>query len=148
MRVSFVRKFDTLAKFVNVFDRNGDTNGINVLRHLISGLFPRETRSFISTPSESSSREILETQQDLAAIYSLQSVNAPEKCNVSLRMKIIENYMQNPSIQARLSSDEDFANALSTYVKQLQFKATQDKNAIIGRLGTAPASGIASNMEM
>lgn len=144
----FVRKFDTLAKFVNVFDRNGDTNGINVLRHLISGLFPRETRSFISTPSESSSREILETQQDLAAIYSLQSVNAPEKCNVSLRMKIIENYMQNPSIQARLSSDEDFANALSTYVKQLQFKATQDKNAIIGRLGTAPASGIASNMEM
>ena len=63
-------------------------------------------------------------------------------------MKIIENYMQNPSIQARLSSDEDFANALSTYVKQLQFKATQDENAIIGRLGTAPASGIASNMEM
>ena len=46
---------------------------------------------------------------------------------------------------ARLAQDADFANALQNYAKQLQFQMQQDKNAVIGRIGAEPASGLASD---
>ena len=111
---------------------------------MIGTLFPRKARQFISSSEESTQRETLETQADLAAIYSAQPVNAPEKCNVNLRLAIIEQYISQPSIQARLQNDEEFSKALSVYMQQLQFQAQQNQNAIIGRIGTAPASGLAN----
>ena len=92
-------------------------------------------------------REVLETQSDIAAMYSSQPVNAPEKCNARLRLQIIEQWAASPAIQARLQGDQEFAQSVQTYIAQLQFKLQQDQNAQIGRIGTAPAQGESSNME-
>lgn len=144
----FIQKFDIAARFVQAFDRNGDVKGLQFLRRLLTGLFPSDSRSFISNEEESTTREVLETQSDLAALYSNQPVNAPEKCNAELRLQIVGQWMQSPNTQARLQSDEEFAQSVQTYVDQLNFQLQQRQNAVIGRLGTAPAQGESSNLEM
>lgn len=144
----FVQKFDIAARFVQAFDRNGDVKGLQFLRRLLAGLFPQDSRSFISTEDESTTREVLETQSDLAALYSNQPVNAPEKCNAELRLQIVGQWMQSPNTQARLAQDQEFAQSVQAYADQLQFQLQQRQNAVIGRLGTAPAQGESANMEV
>ncbi len=61
--------------------------------------------------------------------------NAPQA-----RMKIVADYAQSPSGQAKVSQDIVFQELLQEYMKQLQFQIDQSQNAEIGRLGTAPAA--------
>lgn len=144
----YLKKFDLAAKYISTYDRNGDTNTSRLLRMVMSRLFPNDAPELISAPEESSKREILETQADLAAIFSLQPVNAPEHCNARLRLQIISEYAQKPSIIGRMGVDKEFAEALQNYTKQLQFQVQQyEVNAQIGRIGTAPASGLPQDIE-
>lgn len=141
-RENFFRKFDLAAKYINVYDSNGDVNKPEILRMVMERLFPDKSRTIISAQKQSYERELLETQRDLAAIFSLQPVNAPEHCNAQLRLQVIEQYAAQPAIQGRMGVDPAFAEALQTYQKQLRFQLQQAQNAVIGRLGTAPASGV------
>ena len=82
------------------------------------------------------------TQVDLATIFSLQPVNAPQHCNAQLRLQIVSDYIQKPAIAQRMNIDKEFSNAIQGYVKQLQFQIAQKQNAVIGRIGAKPASGL------
>lgn len=141
----FLKKFDVAAKFIGAFDRTGSVNTSRLLKRLLSRMFPDEVKYLVATEEDSYRREVLETQGDLAAIYSAQPVNAPEHCNAQLRLQLVQQYAQTPSVAARLAQDADFANALQNYAKQLQFQMQQDRNAVIGRIGAEPASGLASD---
>ena len=146
-RENFFRKFDLAAKYINVYDSNGDVNKPEILRMVMERLFPDKSRTIISAQKQSYERELLETQRDLAAIFSLQPVNAPEHCNAQLRLQVLEQYAAQPAIQGRMGVDPAFAEALQTYQKQLRFQLQQAQNAVIGRLGTAPASGVPDDGE-
>lgn len=143
----FLKKFDVAAKFIAAFDKTGSVNTSRLLKRLLSMLFPDEIKSLVSNEEDSYRREVLETQSDLAAIYSAQPVNAPERCNAQLRLQIVSQYAQTPSVAARMQADKDFADALANYAKQLQFQIQQSQNAVIGRIGATPADGLASDME-
>jgi hypothetical protein len=47
-----------------------------------------------------------------------------------------------------MQQDQEFASALQNYAKQLQFQIQQAQNAVIGRIGTAPADGMPSEVAM
>lgn len=138
----FLEKYEVFSKFALPLDRTGDVNTGPLLRKLIARLFPNDAPQIISSPKDSERREILETQSDLAAIFSLQPVNAPEHCNAALRLRIVSNYAATPAIAARMEVDKAFADALQNYAKQLQHQLDQAENAVIGRLGAAPAPGL------
>ncbi len=143
----FLKKFDVASKFIGAFDTSGSVNTSRLLKRLLGVLFPDEVRDLISSPQDSDRREILETQSDLAAIYSAQPVNAPTHCNSQLRLQIVSDYVQTPSIAARMQTDKDFADALQNYAKQLQFQIQQARNALTGRYGAEPAPGAPANLE-
>lgn len=143
----FLEKYEVFAKFALPLDRTGDINTGPLLRKLIARLFPNDAPQIISSPQDSERREILETQGDLAAIFSLQPVNAPERCNARLRLEIVSNYAATPAIAARMEVDSAFSQALQTYTKQLQHQLDQEQNAVIGRLGAAPAPGLPQDSE-
>lgn len=138
----FLEKFEIVAKLALPLDKTGDINTAPMLRKLIGRLFPNEVQNLITSPTDSYRREVLETQQDLSAIFALQPVNAPEHCNAQLRLQMINEYAQKPGIASRMQVDPAFADALQTYVKQLQFQLQQNENAVIGRLGAKPADGM------
>ena len=144
----FLKKFDVSAKFIQAFDKTGSVNTSHLLKRLLGMLFPDEVKSLVSNEEDSYRRETLETQQDLAAIYSAQPVNAPEHCNAQLRLQIVSQYAQTPSVAMRMQQDQEFASALQNYAKQLQFQIQQAQNAVIGRIGTAPADGMPSEVAM
>ena len=54
-------------------------------------------------------------------------------------MQILQSYVQQPDIAARLQSDPAFSARLQKYMGQYQFSMQQAQNAQIGRIGTAPA---------
>ena len=43
-------------------------------------------------------------------------------------------------VQNRMQEDENFAKRLQTYAGQLEMMQAQQKNAIVGALGTAPGN--------
>ena len=95
---------------------------------------------------EATTKEIIETSNDIAKIASGQVVNAPEGANAQLRLQVLQQYMtgteQVPAddVQQRLQQDERFRQRMETYQQQLQFQIQQQQNAVTGRLGTQPGN--------
>jgi hypothetical protein len=54
-------------------------------------------------------------------------------------LEVVRQYVTQPDVMARLQQDEAFRTRLDKYTAQYQFALTQQQNAEIGRLGTAPA---------
>ena len=73
-------------------------------------------------------------------------VNAPEGANSQLRLQVVQQWLQGTpeipadDVQARMQDDEKFAQRIQTYVQQLEFQQTQQQNALVGQLGTAPGN--------
>ena len=65
----------------------------------------------------------------------------------NLRLQVIQqiltgtNEIAATDLQEKLQSDEKFRARLETYTKkQLEFKMVQDKNKLVGQLGTQPGN--------
>jgi hypothetical protein len=56
-----------------------------------------------------------------------------------MAMQVIQQYTQQPDIAEELQTNEAFAERLQNYYGQYQFAAQQAENAVVGRVGTAPA---------
>lgn len=56
-----------------------------------------------------------------------------------MALSIIQEYIQQPSTQAKIESDPSFAQNLQAYASKYEQQITQQQNAEIGRLGAAPA---------
>ena len=100
----------------------------------------------IMPAQEATDKEIKETSADIAKISSGQVVNAPQGANAQLRMQVLQQYLQGTQeipaqdVQQRLEQDEAFAKRLQAYSSQLEFQQQQQRNALIGQLGTAPGN--------
>jgi hypothetical protein len=114
---------------------------------VIEAIDPNLANQLIMPSQEATTKEIIETSNDIAKIASGQVVNAPENgANPQLRLQVLQSYIQGSEaipatdVQERLQSDENFAKRLQTYAGQLEFQQQQQMNARIGQLGTAPGN--------
>lgn len=129
-----------LSQMVNLMqiDRNGRIN-VDRLLELAAGAIDPVLADGAINPAEDAAENIQENvTDDLAKIYSGIELNARPN-GASVAMQIIQQYVMQQDIQARLQSDEAFRNRLEKYAKQYQFQLQQVQNAEIGKLGTAPA---------
>jgi len=123
-----------------------DTDGVfdrsKVLRILANLNLPQYAGS-MEKPAEQATADVQKNvAEDLTMIFAGNTVNArPQGANVAL--EYIQGYTQQPSIQARMQSDPNYAQALGAYVQQYQFQIQQAQNAVTGRLG-APAQDISN----
>jgi hypothetical protein len=129
------------------FDRSGVSRFDQYLRVFIDAIDPNLSDQLLIPQQEASTKEIIETSNDLAKISSGQVVNAPQQgINPQLRLQVIQQYLQGTEdiggedIQARLQQDEKFRARLEKYSDQLTFQIQQQENARIGAIGTTPGN--------
>jgi len=133
--------------FVGFHGRQHETVSTGVKRGASSSAVdPNLAAKLIMPANEATTKEIIETSQDIAKIFSGQVVNALEGANSQLRLQVVQQWIQGTpeipaeDVQARMQEDEKFAQRIQTYVGQLEFMQTQQKNALVGQLGTAPGN--------
>lgn len=141
-----LKKLETVGTILAQYDRQGQARYDQFLRVFIEAVDPNLAAKLIMPAQEATTKEIIETSQDLAKIFSGQVVNAPQGANSQLRMQVVQQYVQGTDeipaedIQNKLQQDEKFAQRLQTYVGQLEMQQQQQRNALIGQLGTAPGN--------
>jgi len=142
-----LQKLDTVGKLMASYDRTGQARFDVYLRKVLEAIDPNLAGQLIMPQQEATTKEIIETSNDIAKIASGQVVNAPEQgANAQLRLQVLQQYIQGSEaipatdVQDRLQNDENFAKRLQTYASQLEFQLTQQQNARIGQLGTAPGN--------
>jgi len=141
-----IEKLDTVGKLMSQYDRQGVSRFDIYLRKVIEAIDPNLANELIMPTQEATTKEIIETSNDIAKIASGQVVNAPQGANSQLRLQVLQQYISGSDeipatdVQERLQSDENFAKRLQTYAGQLEFQQQQQQNALIGQLGTAPGN--------
>ena len=141
-----LQKLDTIGKLMATYDRQGVSRFDIYLRKVIEAIDPNLANQLIMPSQEATTKEIIETSNDIAKIASGQVVNAPQGANSQLRLQVLQQYISGSDeipatdVQERLQSDENFAKRLQTYAGQLEFQQQQQMNARIGQLGTAPGN--------
>jgi len=119
-------------------DKNGRIN-VDDLVTLIAGSIDPVLADSVLQPVEEAQQQILkDVTDDISKIYA--GIEMPARPNgAEIAMQILQSYVQQPDIAARLQSDQAFAQRLQKYMGQYQFAMQQVQNAQIGRIGTAPA---------
>jgi len=141
-----IEKLDTVGKLMAQYDRQGTARYDVYLRKVLEAIDPNLASQLIMPAQEATDKEIKETSSDLAKIYSGQVVNAPQGANSQLRMQVLQQYLTGTEeipaedIQRRMQEDENFAKRLQIYAGQLEQQQAQQRNALIGQLGTAPGN--------
>ena len=141
-----IEKLDTVGKLMAQYDRQGTARYDVYLRKVLEAIDPNLASQLIMPAEEATDKEIKETSADLAKIYSGQVVNAPQGANSQLRMQVLQQYLTGTEeipaedIQRRMQEDENFAKRLQIYAGQLEQQQAQQRNALIGQLGTAPGN--------
>jgi hypothetical protein len=141
-----IEKLDTVGKLMSQYDRQGVSRFDIYLRKVIEAIDPNLANELIMPTQEATTKEIIETSNDIAKIASGQVVNAPQGANSQLRLQVLQQYISGSDeipatdVQERLQSDENFAKRLQTYAGQLEFQQQQQQNALIGQLGTSPGN--------
>ncbi len=142
-----LQKLDTVGKIMVQYDRQGTFKTDAYLRKYLEAVDPNLAGQLIAPVEVATDKEIQETSSDIAKIASGQVVNVPQQgVNSQLRLQQLQQYLQGtPEVPAtdvvqRMQEDENFAKRLQTYAGQLEMMQTQQKNALIGQLGTAPGN--------
>tara|TARA_R110000850_G_scaffold2980_2_gene13952 strand:+ start:367 stop:2445 length:2079 start_codon:yes stop_codon:yes gene_type:complete len=147
-----VKKLETVGQVLSQFDRSGQARYDVFLQTFLEAIDPGLASKLIAPAQEATNKEIMETSEDIAKIFSGQVVNAPENANVQLRMQMLQQYLQGTEeipasdVQERMQSDEQFAARLQNYSSQLSFQEQQRTNALTGKLGAPPGNVPASSM--
>jgi hypothetical protein len=141
-----IQKLDTVGNLMAKFDRSGQARYDVYLRKVLEAIDPNLANQLIAPQQEATDKEIKETSADIAKISSGQVVNAPEGANSQLRLQVLQQWLQGTEeipaqdVQQRLQEDEVFAARLQIYAGQLEQQQAQQKNALIGQLGTPPGN--------
>jgi len=141
-----MQKLEKVGQVMASFDRQGQARYDIFLRTFLDAIDPNLASQLIMPAQEATTKEIIETSNDIAKISSGQVVNAPQGANAQLRLQVLQQYLQGTEqipaedVQSRLQEDEKFRARMETYQKQLTFMIQQQQNAQIGQLGTAPGN--------
>jgi hypothetical protein len=145
-----IQKLETVGKIMSQYDRQGQARYDMFLRTFLDAIDPNLSSQLIMPQQEATTKEIIETSNDIAKIASGQAVNAPPGANAQLRLQVLQQYLQGTEqipaedVQQRLQQDEKFRQRMELYQGQLTFMIQQQQNAVTGALGTAPGNVPAS----
>ena len=142
-----VQKLETVGKIMAQYDRQGSARYDIFLRTFLDAIDPNLAGQLIMPQQEATTKEVMETTNDIAKIASGQVVNVPQNgVNPQLRLQVLQSYLQGTEsipaqdVQRQLQENESFRARLETYQKQLQFQITQQQNAQIVAIGIAPGN--------
>jgi hypothetical protein len=141
-----IKKLETVGTILSQYDRQGQARYDQFLRVFLEAVDPNLAAKLIMPADEATTKEVIETSQDIAKIFSGQVVNAPEGANSQLRLQVVQQWITGTEeipaedVQARMQEDEKFAQRIQTYVQQLEFQQQQQRNAMTGQLGAAPGN--------
>ena len=141
-----IQKLQSVGQIMAQYDRQGQARYDVFLRTFLDAIDPNMASQLIMPAQEATTKEIIETSNDIAKIASGQVVNAPQGANAQLRLQVMQQYLQGTEqipaedVQARLQQDEKFRQRMETYQGQLTFMIQQQQNALTGQLGTAPGN--------
>ena len=141
-----IEKLETVGKIMASYDRQGTARYDVFLRTFLDAIDPNLAGQLIMPQQEATTKEIIETSNDIAKIASGQAVNPPQNANAQLRLQVLQQYLQGTEqipaddVQQRLQQDEKFRQRMELYQKQLTFQIQQQQNAVTGRLGTQPGN--------
>lgn len=121
------------------FDRNGRINA-DALLDVMAGAIDPILADAVLQPAEQAQQQITQkVMDDLSKIYA--GIERPALPNgAQIALQVIQQYVQQPDVMARVQQDEAFRARLEKYQSQYSFMLQQAMNAQIGRVGTAPAS--------
>ncbi|MEE9402675.1 MAG: hypothetical protein V3V47_05690 [Desulfobacteria bacterium] len=123
---------------ITQFDQGGRVNTEAITDMALSALDP-VIADMVLMPSEQGQQKIIkETTDDIAKMQAGVPLGAPNGA-AQLRLQTVQDYIQSPTGQAKVSGDLGFQALLQQYVEQLEFQVSQQENAVIGRIGTEPA---------
>lgn len=120
-------------------DPNGRINmeaGIDMILNMTD---PTLADVLLLPTEQGQDKVIKETQDDIVAMQSGVAKGAPQNA-AQLRLSTVGEYIQSPTGAAKLQDDPAFQFLIGEYVKQLEFAVSQQQNAEIGKIGTAPAT--------
>ena len=119
-------------------DRSGRINIDSLLDAAANNIDP-VLADRILQPTEAAFEQVVnQVTDDLSKIFA--GIEMPARPNgAQIAMQVIEQYVAQPDIAARLQSDEAFRARIEKYVGQYTFQMQQQQNAQIGRVGTEPA---------
>jgi ribosomal protein S8 len=119
-------------------DRSGRINIDSLLDAAANNIDP-VLADRILQPTEAAFEQVVnQVTDDLSKIFA--GIEMPARPNgAQIAIQVIEQYVGQPDIAARLQSDEAFAARIQKYAAQYTFQMQQAQNAQIGRVGTEPA---------
>lgn len=139
-------KLEKIATLAAQHDRQGQTKWGEMLARLLSAIDPLASEELLMPAETASNKEISETQNDIAKMVAGIDLDAPQNANVQLRSQVLEQWKTGPTdnpsqdVAMMLSGNPNLQKRIDRYSEQLKFQATQQQNAIIGRVGTTPAN--------
>lgn len=119
-------------------DRSGRINIDSLLDAAANNIDP-VLADRILQPTEAAFEQVVnQVTDDLSKIFA--GIEMPARpTGAQVAMQVIEQYVSQPDVAARLQSDESFRARIEKYVGQYTFQMQQSQNAQIGRVGTEPA---------
>lgn len=119
-------------------DRSGRINIDSLLDAAANNIDP-VLADRILQPTEAAFEQVVnQVTDDLSKIFA--GIEMPARPNgAQIAMQVIEQYVTQPDVAARLQSDEAFRARIEKYAGQYTFQMQQQQNAQIGRIGTEPA---------
>ena len=143
---TFQAKLKAMGEIAAQFDRNGQVDYGKLLIRAFEMIDPVLAEDVIVPTDVAAKKEVTETQSDLAKMWSGIDLDVPQQgINPQLRLQVMQQWLQGPQdnpavdVQARMAADPALQKRVQRYSEQLQFQITQRDNALIGRIGTAPA---------
>lgn len=95
--------------------------------------------SYVIQPAqENQARLMNDIAGDFSKLFGGVEIGPPAN-GAQMVMEMGQMWAQQPDVAQRLQNDEAFAARVQKYFDQAQFQLTQQQNATIGRIGTAPA---------
>lgn len=134
-----MEKLKALAQITSTFDRNGQVDWSEMLQIGVETIDPNWAERVIQPKEVGTQRVVNDTQAMLAQIFAGVDKDRNENDPPELQAQVLQGYVQAPDVQARYQQDEAFRARLDKLGKQISFALEQRQNAVIGRLGTAPA---------
>lgn len=143
-------KTKSIVSLVETLDVNGITDHNKLLAVTLSWLDP-DIGDMVLKPADAATQQEIEDEQGaFAKIWSGVGVDVKPGQAYPLRLKVLTDALQakdpqsgepvNPSGMQRYAADPAFKKLYDNRVQQLQFQIQQRQNAVIGRLGAAPAA--------
>lgn len=129
------QKLTAIVQAVQTLDRDGTANFSELLQVVCESIDPNISERILQPASVGTQQVINDEQTDLAKIFAGMNVNIKPGTPPQLGLQVMQNWLQSPDVQQRMSTDDAFKQRVEARGKQYQMQVQQQKNAQTGRLG-------------